>query len=118
MDLADRAGWRPIEDWRDFTFAKDIGERLQRAADAAGFEEIGQLHEFLTSLGEWVEPALTTVATEAGKREYVPFAVPEDVLAVLLLCWGRVNDDVIQAIYFDPIAQGVIAAIAQLPEEI
>jgi ppGpp synthetase/RelA/SpoT-type nucleotidyltranferase len=95
--------------------------RLLRAAAAVGFEEVEQLHDFLsTQLGRpWAGDALRQIAQHSAAHGYIPFAVPEDVLALLLAYWGRdsLETEFAETGLNTSIQLGLNEAIESAPEE-
>jgi ppGpp synthetase/RelA/SpoT-type nucleotidyltranferase len=117
--LATEAGWLfPTED--HFLAKEDYVERLLRAASASGFREIAQLAEFLsTQLARpWTVEALSVIHAKSVEHGYTPYAVPEDVLAVLLAYWGRTPNALDETNLHEAIRQGVADAIAAAPDEL
>lgn len=117
--IAAEEGWLEATGGERFLISDTFLERLLRVTTGTGFREIAQLDEFLSTQMDrpWVVEALSAIREHANEHGYVPYAVPEDVLALLLAYWGRAPDVFADTNLHHAIHQGLAEAIADAPDE-
>jgi hypothetical protein len=114
------ADCRPLEEEPEFFLSENHVERLLRVAAAARFGEIAQLHEFLSTQldREWVGNALSLIRERSAEHGYSPYAVPEDVIGMLLAYWARNPESFAETDLATEIQLGLAEAIEQAPDEL
>lgn len=104
MKIAEQAGFGPIKlEKRSKVSLQNEKSRLLRILDLSGITIIGELDKILQDASKWGKDALANICEISSDEGFSPFAVPHDVITLLVLYAKRkvLTKEIIEATRFE-----------------